>query len=234
MADTSRLHLAQIHADLGTRRGRSKWIVLWTLATGLGWGVPAAAIITLTADLHEAAFSSFRIGLATLVVCAALSGAAIGIAQWLILRRWAAGAAWWILATIAGWIIGFVAGLIFGFVTGFMLVVLIITAFLSLFLGPAVGLAIGGGIVGAFQAAILRRWMGIKSASRWAVWSAAAAFVAATVLIFVIVVAAVGIGLLNNLLDQLLSPQMLSLLNDQLNDFSGVSREASTNHPIFP
>ena len=234
MADTSRLHLAQIRADLGTRGGRSKWIVLWTLATGLGWGVPATAITTLTADLHEAAFSSFRIGLATLVVCAALSGAAIGIAQWLILRRWVTGAAWWILATIAGWIIGFVAGLIFGFVTGFMLVVLIITAFLSVFLGPAVGLAIGGGIVGAFQAAILRRWMGIESASRWAVWSAAAAFIAATVLIFMIVVAAVGIGLLNNLLERLLSPQMLALLNDQLNDFSGVSREASTNHPIFP
>ena len=234
MADTSRLHLAQIRADLGTRRGRSKWIVLWTLATGLGWGIPAAVIITLTADLHEAAFNSFRIGLATLVVCAALSGAAIGIAQWLILRRWAVGAAWWILATIAGWIIGFVAGLIFGFVTGFMLVVLIITGILALFLGPAVGLAIGGTIVGAFQAAVLYRWLGRESASRWAVWSAAAAFIAATVILFAVVVAAVGTSLLNSLLERLLSPQMLSLLNDQLSDFFGVNSEASTNHPIFP
>lgn len=187
MADTSRLHLAQIRADLGTRRGRSKWIVLWTLATGLGWGVPAAAIITLTTDLHEAAFSSFWLGLTTLVACATLSGVAIGTAQWLILSRWATGAGWWILATIAGWIIGFVTGLIFGFVTGLMLAIPVVTVGLSFLLGPAAGLAIGGVVVGAFQAATLRRWQGSESASRWVLVSAAAAFAAATVLMVAIV-----------------------------------------------
>ena len=233
MADTSRLHLAQIRADLGTRRGRSKWIVLWTLATGLGWAVPAAAIITLTADLHEAAFSSFRIGLVTLVVCAALSGAAIGIAQWLILRRWATGAAWWILATIAGWIIGFVTGLVFGFFTGLMLAMPLVTVGLSFVLGPAAGLAVGGGMVGAFQAERLRRWLGGEGTSRWTLVSAAAAFVAATVLLFAIVVAAVGISLLGDLLERLLSPLMLSLLDDQANHLFGFESDATTSHPVI-
>lgn len=217
MADASRLHLAQIRTDLGTRRGRRKWFVLWTLATGLGWAVPAAAVITLFTDIHEDAFSSFGAGLKTLVACAALSGAAIGTAQWLILRRWADGAWWWIPATTAGWAIGFVYGLVGGFVIGF------VTLFLGLYLGPAVGLAIGGAIVGAFQAARLYRWLGSESAFRWARVSATAAFVAATVLIFASVVAHLGSGLLNLPLDVVIPGlEIISLESD-----------AITNHPII-
>ena len=242
MADTSRLHLTQIGADLGTRRGRSKWIVLWTLATGLGWGVPAAAIITLTDDLHEAAFSSFRIGLATLVVCAALSGAAIGIAQWLILRRWASGAAWWILATIAGWIIGFVAGLAVGIVTGLIFGFLVITILLAFYLGPAVGFTIGGGVVGAFQAALLYRWLGRDGAFRWARVGAVSALVAATVLLFGSVMTFAVVAPLKDRIEHLLPPSLLSLMEDYVGlpiyigmfglNSLGSGSEVSLNNPL--
>jgi len=38
-------------------------------------------------------------------------GAAVGVAQWLVLRQHFAQAGWWILASIASWTVGAVAGL---------------------------------------------------------------------------------------------------------------------------
>ncbi|MGE5138828.1 MAG: hypothetical protein ACM3JD_05140 [Rudaea sp.] len=85
------------------------------------------------------------------VLALALTGAVLGVAQWLILRRYLPGIGWWVLATAVGYAIPF-SGLVenllpnFGRVTG-----------LLLFL-------VAGGVIGIGQ------WLVLRSKLRDAYW----------------------------------------------------------------
>ena len=74
-------------------------------------------------------------------------GAALGVAQWLVLRGEVANAGWWILASAAAWLVGWgiiVSGLVVP--TGADLIS-------SLIVGAVMGLLLGAG-----QLLVLRRW----------------------------------------------------------------------------
>jgi hypothetical protein len=70
----------------------------WILVTGLGWlaaGLLFAATITLS--LGQDLLST-----AGLLLAFALLGAAVGLVQWLFLRRVIPGAGWWVLVNVIG------------------------------------------------------------------------------------------------------------------------------------
>ena len=69
----------------------------WVLVSSIGFGVGKA--------LGEGAVGGMTVWLGHLL-SGAIIGVAIGIAQWLILRRRVARAEWWVLANIAAWALG--------------------------------------------------------------------------------------------------------------------------------
>ncbi len=105
-----------------TQIGWTFWFQ-WILATTLGWLVGWVVL--------------GEVGI----------GAAIGVAQWLVLRREVSNAGWWILASTVAWFVGWeiiVAGLVVS--PGADLIS-------SLIVGAVVGLFLGAG-----QWFVLRRW----------------------------------------------------------------------------
>jgi hypothetical protein len=100
---------------------RAEWRTLagWVVATAIGW-LAGFAICE--------AFSAF---LKSLNSDGLVIGAGVGIAQWLVLRRLAGGARWWILASIIGFGIGKVLG-----------------DQVTTNLGGLVGIALGGATIG--------------------------------------------------------------------------------------
>ena len=74
-------------------------------------------------------------------------GAAIGVAQWLVLRREVANAGWWILASAVAWAVSW------GIIVSGLVVPPGADLISSLIVGAAVGLLLGGG-----QWFVLRRW----------------------------------------------------------------------------
>jgi hypothetical protein len=107
---------------------RAEWGTLgaWVVATAVGWVVGFAIC---------EAFSAF---LKSLNSDGLVIGAGIGIAQWLVLRRQAGGAGWWILASIVGFGIGKVLG-----------------DPVAANLGGFVGSALGGATIGLAAGALL-------------------------------------------------------------------------------
>ena len=89
---------------MSTDRRHVSWLLwLWWVAAGaIGGGVGG----TVAAPLERTA-NSYTYLIVAAVVTAVL--------QWLILRRYIRGAAWWVLATIAGWTLGFQATAAIGF-----------------------------------------------------------------------------------------------------------------------
>ena len=118
-----------------------KWVFWfqWILTTTLGWLVGWAVL--------------GEVGI----------GAAIGLAQWLVLRREVSNAGWWILASTVAWLVGWeivVAGLV---------VPPGVDIISSLITGAVVGL-----LMGVAQWLVLRQWT--QYASLWilanvSVWS---------------------------------------------------------------
>ncbi len=78
---------------------------LWLVATAAGAavaGLAYAVLLALPAAIAGPPTSGLRLGLSTLV-----DGVALGVAQWLVLRRAVRGAGWWIPATMAPlWLFG--------------------------------------------------------------------------------------------------------------------------------
>ena len=160
----------RLRADLATRRSRLKWVGIWTIATALGWSMPATAVVAGFSG-HEDGDVAFG----TLAVASSLTGVSVGVGQWLVLRRWMPAASRWIVATALGWLVAFPVGLVVGFVAGLAVFATIgvmiggiigmvqgeswsyVGAFTAL-IGPATGLAIAGTVVGLSQSLILRRW----------------------------------------------------------------------------
>jgi len=113
---------------VGVFVGAAQWVVLrryfsqawwWILASTAGW-IVGWAIIT------SGLFLSPGSGPFTAIVSGAIFGLTMGVAQWLILRRWTRFAGLWILASIPGWTIGLIgllgtilAGAAAGVITGF-------------------------------------------------------------------------------------------------------------------
>lgn len=112
---------------------RAEWGTLfaWVVATTIGWAVGFAIC---------EAFSSFlkRLNSDGLVI-----GAGVGIAQWLVLRRQAGGARWWILASIIGFGIGKVLG-----------------DQVAVNLGGLVGIGLGGATIGLTAGAL--QWIELR------------------------------------------------------------------------
>jgi hypothetical protein len=86
--------------------GTGQWLILrqrgfryppWVVTT-VGGALLYSVVITATWDPVWSRYSGIWVAVATLT----LYGAAIGMAQWLYLRKRFSGAGWWILATAAG------------------------------------------------------------------------------------------------------------------------------------
>ena len=99
----------------------AQWLVLrrhisragwWVLATILGMAVGGA--VGMATGVSRNVALAWAVGDGSEVVrTGATLGAAVGVAQWLVLRQHFAQAGWWIPASIAGWTVGAVAGLSF-------------------------------------------------------------------------------------------------------------------------
>ena len=85
--------------------GTTQWLVLrqksFQYHTWVGTTVTGAILYSVVTSLVWSKYS----GVWAAVALGALQGAAIGLAQWLLLRRRFSGAGWWIPATIAGYAI---------------------------------------------------------------------------------------------------------------------------------
>ena len=88
----------------------------WVLASVVGWGV-GGVVLGPVFSVVEPAFGLLVGGAAV----GAIGGAALGVLQWLVLRRQLARAGWWIVASTIGWAVGGAAfGLVGGALAGFL------------------------------------------------------------------------------------------------------------------
>ena len=116
---------------VGATIGLAQWLVLRRLIREAGWWVWASTIGWLIGWLLIVSGEVIPPGAGpglTSVMAGALLGTAIGIAQWLVLRRVVHQAGWWILASIVGWTVSLpgvlgstLVGAVVGALTGFML-----------------------------------------------------------------------------------------------------------------
>lgn len=90
---------------------RSKFLVLWVMATGLGWAASgyvgfsmSSVVLGTVGDVRLLAFQ--------LLVNGVILGSVVGVMQSLILRHWRKKAKWWLVATIVGYGFGAPLGLI--------------------------------------------------------------------------------------------------------------------------
>lgn len=92
--------------------GGMQWLILrrytsragwWVLSTAAAWPICYAFIGLATRGVVRIGGVSYA-GLAIWVITFGLIGAVLGGIQWLILRRYFAGAGWWIIASAAGFI----------------------------------------------------------------------------------------------------------------------------------
>ncbi|MGK7907400.1 MAG: hypothetical protein AB4040_09250 [Synechococcus sp.] len=84
------------------------WVVLTIVGCGLGW-VSALGLALAVASLADATSIYLPMWVPEELACgwvAAVGGVAIGLAQWLYLRRHLRQAAWWIVASAIGLAIG--------------------------------------------------------------------------------------------------------------------------------
>ncbi len=103
----------------------------WVLASTVGYAVGNAAgmkVVQAVVGAAEYRAKGFVVAIPLLVV---MTGAAVGVMQWLVLRRAVSGAGGWVLASIGGWVMGQAAhwaigmpavGAVSGAITGIALV----------------------------------------------------------------------------------------------------------------
>lgn len=109
------------------------------VAVGVSAGVAAGVVESLDAGAAEGVKAGIEAGAdAGGVAAAVVFGAAIGVAQWLVLRRHVARSGWWVLACSVGWVVSglsagvtdgaagwTVLGAVYGAITGCALVLLL-------------------------------------------------------------------------------------------------------------
>ncbi len=148
----------------------------WVLASTVGHDVSSAAgMKVLRAVFGDAGpTKGWAVGLALGLV---MTAAAVGVMQWLVLRRAVSGAGWWVLASTVGYTVGVAAAAVLGILLVHWLepprpwVVSIV--------GGAVGEAMKGAAVGVMQWLVLRRavsgagWWVPASIVGWAMGQAA-------------------------------------------------------------
>jgi len=117
---------------LGVALGLGQSLVLYSKFLGVGWEkgfglwILATILGTIIGFIILALFNSIGLGSISIVMW----GAALGLAQWLVLRKKVKLSGFWILATVIGWLATNVSnwpfwqGLVFGLVTGIVLVFL--------------------------------------------------------------------------------------------------------------
>lgn len=115
---------------IGVFIGIAQWIVLrryfseagwWVLASAVGW-IAGWALISSGSVIPPGG------GLVNTMIAGVVFGLTVGIAQWLVLRKWVKLASMWILLSLPGWTIGLfgilgtiLVGVVVGAITGFAL-----------------------------------------------------------------------------------------------------------------
>jgi hypothetical protein len=141
--------VAVIEAVIGGIQGTLQWLVLRQRVSQAGWWVLAGAVGYATGWVLSPSKVLLRDPIwAMWLVDAAVTGAAIGAAQWLVLRRQVPRAGWWIPVNAAGWIVGVIVSALV-LLSGSQSLSMSILAF-------AVGGALVGGITGIALAWLLR------------------------------------------------------------------------------
>lgn len=139
--------------------GAAQWVLLrrevaaawrWVVASALGWVVGLslfaegsrvlnallAGVLAAAGVVHAGNLKKFPFEIFDLPFGGAVAGAAIGVLQWLLLRRNVTAAGWWVLASAIGWAVAYIApwmgtasvgpatalGMITGSLTGALLV----------------------------------------------------------------------------------------------------------------
>jgi hypothetical protein len=106
---------------VGATVGIAQWVVLRPIFKGAGWWIPASALGWAIGQILIMA-----VPIPNTFLQGAVLGGTLGIAQWLVLRRWVHRAGWWIVLSAVGWSAGPVlgaslVGAVAGATTGFAL-----------------------------------------------------------------------------------------------------------------
>ena len=142
---------------MNTERARVGWgfWLWWVLASTVGLAVGLGAVGLAVGGAVGGAVA-LGLALAVAVVFAAPSvGIALGIAQWLVLRRQVSRAGWWVLASTVGLVVGPAAGFGLVLTSGRSMEMSFI---LALAVGGTVGLvggAVGGAVYGAITGSVM-------------------------------------------------------------------------------
>ncbi|MFC9964548.1 MULTISPECIES: hypothetical protein [Nocardia] len=96
--------LRPVIPDLGYRA--------WIVATALG-AVVAWSVAMMLARLDAVRAWPTSVAISALCVGAAVVISALGVAQWVVLRRYLSRAGWWIAATAASWAAGLISFAVF-------------------------------------------------------------------------------------------------------------------------
>ena len=110
--------------------GIAQWLVIrryfsqagwWILASAVGW-IAGWGLISSGSIVPQGG------GLINTMIAGGVFGLTVGVAQWIVLRRWVKLASVWILLSVPGWTIGLfgilgtiLVGVVVGAITGFAL-----------------------------------------------------------------------------------------------------------------
>ena len=168
---------------VGGSRLSLQWVVANTVAFTAG-GAIAGAIARAMGQSHYGVPTSMAeavlIATRTACVATAVLGAAVGTAQWLVLRGRLRRVGWWVPATSAGWALaGVVAGILSGAMGGAVTGIGRDVGEWGFVVAAAVGILALGFLPVTFQWMILRRQ--VHRARRWLLGATGAFLVAAGV-----------------------------------------------------
>lgn len=136
---------------VGLLIGLTQWLVLWKrfpksgwwiLATAIGFGLAWSPAWELAIAILRSGWGNWNYSIEWPIVLG-VTGAIVGLLQWLVLRRWVYWAGWWIVASpLAGIAAGVLAMIVFDVVFRYM-DSSILAWFLPVITGLAAGLVYG-------------------------------------------------------------------------------------------